>query len=50
MGTEIRGGVCVGGGGEGTIPNVHCHHQDDSCIKRSYESQFIVLLIERVSK
>ena len=39
------GGVGVGGG-EIIYPSLHCHHQNDSCIKmRSDESHFNVLLI-----
>ena len=37
-----------GGGGEGGIIylSLHCHHQNDSCIKLgSYESHFNVLLV-----
>ena len=40
----------MGGGGEegDYIPFVHCHHQNDSCIKMcSDESHFIISLIVR---
>ena len=38
----------VGGGGEITYPLLHCHHQNDTCIKMgSDESHFNVSLIVR---
>ena len=48
MGTEIPGGVGVGRE-ETVIPNaIHCHHQNDSCVKMgSDESHFNVSLIVR---
>ena len=44
----MRGGGGGGGGGDSIYLSLHCHHQNDSCIKMgSDESHFNVSLIVR---
>ena len=49
-GGGVEGGGGGGGGGDYTSVTLHCHHQNESCIKMgSYGSHFIVSLIVRAS-